>query len=62
MLRVKKTGNKRYRVKTRFMRKPLVVLQIEVEGFVPEYDGGRSVRGEVRRWYVDAKPEDVMGG
>jgi len=59
MLQAKKTGNKRYRVEQRFLRKPLVVLQIEIEGFVPEFDP-QSIQGKIRRWYVDARPEDVM--
>jgi len=58
-MRAKYTGNRRHRVQNRFLRSPLVVLQLEVEGFVPEFSGGR-VDGEIRRWFVDAKPEDVM--
>ena len=55
----KLTGNKRYRVHFRFIGKPLVVLQLEVEGFVPEYSGGH-VDGGFRTWWIDAKPEHVL--
>lgn len=60
MIGVKRTGMTRYRVEHRWHRSDLVVLQIELEGFVPEFTGGAYVGGEIRKWYVDAKPEDVM--
>ncbi|MGI9541939.1 MAG: hypothetical protein ACR2MX_01695 [Cyclobacteriaceae bacterium] len=41
------------------MRGPLVVVQLEVEGFVPEYTGGASVSGEMGSWWIDALPEHI---
>jgi hypothetical protein len=56
----KLTGRRRHRVEQRMFRKPLVVLQLEVEGYVPQFNGGPMVDGKFKRWWVDAKPEDVM--
>jgi hypothetical protein len=52
------TGKKRHRIATIgfLKRKHVLVLQYEVEGFVPEFHGGR-VEGSMRTWWVDAKPE-----
>lgn len=55
----KLTGRKRYRVQHRFFKKPLVILQLEVEGFVPEYSPN-GIDGEIRKWWIDAAPEQVM--
>ena len=55
----KTTGKRRHRVLKRLFRKPVCVLQLEVEGFVPEYTGGSSVEGEYRTWWIDAKPEQL---
>jgi len=59
MLDNKLTGKKRHRVHTLglFKRKQILVLQYEVEGFVPEHYGGPSVDGSFKTWWVDAKPE-----
>lgn len=59
-MNVELTGNKRYRVLRRFMRKDVLVLQVQVRGFVPEYSGGGSVDGEIRTWWVDAPPELLL--
>lgn len=56
----KLTGKKSYRTLKRFGRKTLCVLQLEVEGFVAEYDGGASISGGIRKWWVDATPEMVF--
>ena len=53
----KLTGKQNYRILKRFGRKTLCVLQFEIEGFVPEYDGGGLISGETRKWWVDATPE-----
>lgn len=58
-IRPKLTGRHRYRVVHRWFRSDLVVLQLEVEGFVPEYVCGR-VDGEITTWWGDARPEHVM--
>ena len=58
-IKAKLTGRRRHRVEQRMFRKPLVVLQLEVEGFVPKHIGG-MVDGNIERWWVDARPEDVM--
>jgi len=58
-IKAKTTGKWRHRVEQRMFRSPLLVLQLEVEGFVPKYIGG-MVDGNIERWWVDAKPEDVM--
>jgi hypothetical protein len=59
MIKHKLTGKKRYRVQSLgcFKRRQILVLQYEVEGFVPEYYGGPSVEGSFKTWWVDAKPE-----
>ncbi|MEE8598460.1 MAG: hypothetical protein V3S69_02915 [Dehalococcoidales bacterium] len=53
------TGNFRHRVHTKLFGKQLLVLQMEYEGDVMQYDGGYC---EVKHqsWWVDAKPEWVM--
>lgn len=55
------TGRKRHRVQKLgwFKSKFVLVLQYEVEGFIPEYAAGR-VDGNTKRWWVDARPEWVM--
>lgn len=55
----KRTGLTRHRVHTIgfFKRKQVLVLQHQVEGFVPEFTGGPSVGGSVKTWWVDSKPE-----
>ncbi len=55
----KRTGLTRYRVHTIgfFKRKQVLVLQHQVEGFVPEYTGGSSVGGSVKTWWIDSMPE-----
>lgn len=59
------TGGKRYRVASIpdgwFRRKQVLILQYEVNGFVPEYSGG-VVDGEFRNYWVDAKPEWELNG
>jgi hypothetical protein len=59
MINDKLTGRKRHRVHTLgfFKRKQILVLQYEVEGFVPKYNGGPSVDGSFKTWWVDSKPE-----
>ena len=52
------TGLKRYRVQKRMFRKSLVVLQLQVEGFVPEYDVP-SIGGEIRKYWIDASTEHI---
>jgi hypothetical protein len=39
---------------------PVLVLQVEVKGFVPEYNGGGMVDGEVTTWWRDAPPELLL--
>ena len=51
------TGRRRYRVLKRLFRDPVLVLQIETKGFVPEYNGGGAVDGEITTWWRDAPPE-----
>ena len=55
----KRTGKQRHRIHTRLFRAPLLVLQEEWEGYVPEYYGG-VVDGSIQRYWLDAKPEHVM--
>lgn len=59
VLRNKLTGRRRHRIESRWFKSPLLVLQIEVKGFVPEYTP-RSIEGEIRTWWVDAPPEHLM--
>ena len=54
------TGKKRFRVLRRLFRPDLLVLQVEVEGFVPEYNGGGPVGGSYRTWWIDARPEWML--
>lgn len=65
----KLTGKTRYRVQTRLLRAPLIVLQVEVEGMPgchctgpevckichPSYVGGI----QQRKWFVDATLEHL---
>lgn len=55
----KRTGRQRHRIHTRLFRKPLLVLQEEWEGYVPECYGG-VIAGEIRRYWKDAIPEHMM--
>lgn len=57
-LRNKLTGRQRHRIQKIGWLKPkyVLVLQYEVEGFVPEWIGGRA-DGSIMRWWEDAKPE-----
>ena len=60
--RAKFTGGKRYRPLKRFMRATVLVLQLEVEGFIPEYTGEHEdvmVEGEICKWWVDATIENL---
>lgn len=58
----KLTGKTRHRVLVRLFRKPLLVLQYQVYGFIPEYTGGGSVDGEYGTWWIDARVEFLMEG
>ena len=55
------TGRKRHRIQKIGWFKPkfVLVLQYEIEGFVPGYSAGR-VDGNTKRWWVDARPEWEM--
>ena len=44
----------------RIFKPPLLILQVQVEGYVPEYTGGPMVEGQIRQWWVDAKPEWLL--
>lgn len=60
-MNIKFTGRSSHRILKRFGRKTLCVLQYEVEGFVPEHNDGKSIiRGETKRWWVDATPEMLI--
>lgn len=63
LLSPKLTGRTRHRVHTLgfFHKKQVLVLQHEVEGFVPEYIGG-MVDGDIKTWWVDSKPEWILNG
>jgi hypothetical protein len=58
----KLTGKTRHRVQRIGFFKPkyVLVLQHEVNGFVPEFNGGASVDGSIKTWWVDSKPEWVL--
>ena len=45
------TGRKRYRVLKRLFKEPLMILQLEVEGWSSEYGD--------KTWWVDALPEHI---
>lgn len=47
------TGRSRHRVLTRFLRTPVLVLQLEVEGIRIDYYGGYCDT-ETITWWVDA--------
>ena len=51
----KLTGKRRHRTLLRYFRKPLLVLQLEVEGIVTEHNGG-YVKAETQTWWIDAEP------
>lgn len=53
-LRHKPTGKIRYRLLQRWFRRPLLVLQIEVEGFVEEYSPV-SIDGSIQKYWIDAE-------
>lgn len=52
----KPTGRRRYRIQRRLFRKPILVLQVEVEGRV--YVGGGD--SALNRWWVDADIEHLI--
>lgn len=37
----------------------MLILQVEIEGFVPEYTP-HSIEGEFRKWWEDARPEMLL--
>jgi hypothetical protein len=49
----KLTGKKRLRIHRRWFRRPLLVLQLQVEGSVP-YGDGCYVAHQAETWWVDA--------
>lgn len=55
----KRTGRQRHRLHTRLFRSPLLVLQEEWEGYVPEYYGG-VVEGNIQRYWLDAPSEFLL--
>lgn len=55
----KRTGRSRFRVLKRWFKPDLLVLQVEMEGFIPEYSQP-SIEGGIRTYWVDAKPEWLM--
>jgi hypothetical protein len=61
-LKDKLTGRVRHRVETIgwWNPKQVLILQHEVEGFVATYAGG-MVDGGIETWWVDSKPEWVLG-
>ena len=59
MSKPKLTGNIRYRVLKRFLRAPVLILQVELIGNVSNYDGGHISVGE-QTWWEDCKPEGKM--
>ena len=58
MVQPKLTGRKRFRLHKRMFQKPLLVLQLEVEGLVPHNDGGR-IECELETWWIDAQIEHL---
>ena len=50
------TGRRRHKVLCRWFRKPVLILQLEIEGYIPENSGGR-VEYVLRKWWIDARPE-----
>lgn len=52
------TGKRRHRTLTRRYRKPLLVLQLEVEGYVTQCDGG-VITGTDETWWIDAQVEHI---
>ena len=57
----KLTGKQRHRILNRFLRKPVLVLQYEVEGNIPENMGG-YVECYPAKWWVDVPPEWLLEG
>lgn len=53
------TGKSRYRVLNRLFKHSLLILQVEIKGYVASCDSGH-VTGEVLTWWVDCKPEWKM--
>jgi hypothetical protein len=56
------TGYRRYRVQTYWLRKPLVVLQVEVndKGYYIDNAGGCIDTVDVdKTFYIDARVEDI---
>lgn len=47
------TGRQRYRTSKRWLRTPLLVLQLEVSGIVPEFSGG-TIETTEQTWWIDA--------
>ena len=56
MLDYKRTGRTRHRVHSRKFKRDLLVLQLEVEGLVPDHCGG-MVDVSFKKWWVDARTE-----
>lgn len=50
------TGKRRYRVLHRLFRRDVLVLQIEVRGYVPY----NHIGGDFETWWVDAPPELLL--
>ena len=59
MERAKPTGRKRYRVLHRWFRKPVLVLQIEINGLVTSW-AGNQVYVDEKTWWMDCPPELEM--
>jgi hypothetical protein len=53
------TGRKRYRILTRWFRPPVLVLQVEVEGYITTFSGGH-IDSIFDTWWVDCLPEWEM--
>lgn len=54
------TGKFRYRIKTRFLRHPLLILQLQVQGAVVTDYSGRSIQTATQTWWIDARPEFLL--
>lgn len=52
------TGRRRHKVLTRWFHKPVLVLQLEVEGNIYDNSGGR-VESQLGKWWIDALPENL---
>jgi hypothetical protein len=55
----KLTGNIRYRVLKRFLRAPILVLQVQFTGNVPSCHGG-VIDVNKSAWWMDCRPEWQM--